>query len=88
MNIILLIPLKSITLNNCDLRNILRLIIMCYDIKASLEAQLSRAKRSGDQKAMEEIQEELILLTDLPLNHASGFNHPNSYLYGPLPCLS
>lgn len=54
---------------------------MCYDIKASLEAQLNRAKRSGDQKAMEEIHEELIPLTDLPLNHVSGFNHPKLLIY-------
>ena len=81
MNIILLIPLKSITLKNRDLGNILRQIIMCYDIKASLEAQLNRAKRIGDQRAMEEIQEELIPLTDLPLNHVSGFSHPKLLIY-------
>lgn len=54
---------------------------MCYDIKASLEAQLNRAKRSGDKKAMEEILEELVPLTDLPLHHASGFNHPKLLIY-------
>lgn len=54
---------------------------MCYDIKASLEAQLSRAKRSGDKKAMEEILQELVPLTDLPLHHASGFNHPKLLIY-------
>ena len=54
---------------------------MCYDIKASLEAQLNRAKRSGDKKVMEEILEELVPLTDLPLHHASGFNHPKLLIY-------
>ena len=49
---------------------------MCYDIKASLEAQLNRARRSGDLQAMEEIRERLVPLTDLPLYHSSGFNHP------------
>ena len=54
---------------------------MCYDIKASLEAQLNRAKRSGDKKAMEEILEDLVPLTDLPLHHASGFSHPKLLIY-------
>ena len=54
---------------------------MCYDIKASLEAQLNRAKRSGDKKAMEEILEDLVPLTDLPIHHASGFSHPKLLIY-------
>jgi putative SOS response-associated peptidase YedK len=54
---------------------------MCYDIKASLEAQLNRAKRSGDKKAVEEIIEELVPLTDLPLHHVSGFTHPKLLIY-------
>ncbi|MEB8328436.1 SOS response-associated peptidase [Flavobacteriaceae bacterium KMM 6897] len=54
---------------------------MCYDIKASLEAQLNRAKRRGDKKAVEEILKELVPLTDLPLHHASGFSHPKLLIY-------
>ncbi|MBF8149636.1 SOS response-associated peptidase [Winogradskyella sp. F6397] len=54
---------------------------MCYDIKASLESQLKRAKRKGDLSAIEEIIEDLIPLTDLPLHHVSGFNHPELLIY-------
>lgn len=54
---------------------------MCYDIKASYEAQLKRAKRNGDLNAIEEIMEKLIPLTDLPLYHASGFSHPEILIY-------
>jgi putative SOS response-associated peptidase YedK len=54
---------------------------MCYDIKASYEAQLSRAKRKGDLNAIEEIEEKLIPFTDLPLHHASGFSHPELLIY-------
>ncbi len=52
---------------------------MCYDIKASLEAQIKRAKRRGDLAAVEEIKENLIPITDLPLHHASGFSHPELF---------
>lgn len=54
---------------------------MCYDIKASLEAQLSKAKRRGDKHAMEEIRRKLIPYTDLPIHHASGFSHPKLLIY-------
>tara|TARA_R110000744_G_scaffold4777_4_gene17019 strand:- start:1404 stop:2177 length:774 start_codon:yes stop_codon:yes gene_type:complete len=54
---------------------------MCYDIKASLEAQLKRATRNQDLKAIEEIIEKLAPLTDLPLHHASGFSHPEVLIY-------
>lgn len=54
---------------------------MCYDIKASYEAQLKRARRKGDLKAVEEILERLIPLTDLPIYHASGFTHPELLIY-------
>ncbi|MFM1877329.1 MAG: hypothetical protein RLZZ241_195 [Bacteroidota bacterium] len=54
---------------------------MCYDIKASLETQLKRAKRRGDQEALSQIQEEMLPQTDLPLHHASGFNHPKLLIY-------
>lgn len=54
---------------------------MCYDIKASLEAQLTRAQREQDYQAIEEILEKLIPLTDLPIHHASGFSHPEVLIY-------
>ncbi|MDN3723566.1 SOS response-associated peptidase [Aequorivita sp. SDUM287046] len=54
---------------------------MCYDIKASLEAQLSRARRKNDEHAVEEILEKLLPFTDLPLFHSSGFNHPDLLIY-------
>lgn len=54
---------------------------MCYDIKASLEAQLSKARRKGDDKAIEEIIQKLAPLTDLPIFHTSGFNHPKLLIY-------
>ena len=54
---------------------------MCYDIKASLEAQLQRALRRGDDDAAAQIREELLPYTDLPLFHASGFSHPRVLVY-------
>ena len=54
---------------------------MCYDIKASLEAQLKRAERRGDAEAADQILEQLLPFTDLPLYHASGFSHPKLLIY-------
>lgn len=54
---------------------------MCYDIKASLESQLKRARYRGDLQAIDEILEKLIPLTDLPIYHASGFSHPEILIY-------
>ncbi|MBZ0328201.1 MAG: SOS response-associated peptidase [Altibacter sp.] len=54
---------------------------MCYDIKASLEAQLQRARRNNDLQAISEIIEKLAPLTDLPIYHASGFSHPEMLIY-------
>jgi putative SOS response-associated peptidase YedK len=54
---------------------------MCYDIKATLEAQLKRARYKGDLLAVEEIMDRLIPYTDLPLFHASGFSHPELLIY-------
>lgn len=54
---------------------------MCYDVKTSLEAQLKRAKRNQDLKAIDEIIEKLGPLTNLPLHHASGFSHPDVLIY-------
>ena len=54
---------------------------MCYDIKANLEAQLKRAKRNNDEFSIREIEEKLLPYVDLPLNHASGFDHPKLLVY-------
>lgn len=54
---------------------------MCYDIKASLEAQLKRARQYGDEMAIAEIEQKLVPLTDLPIYHASGFQHPKLLIY-------
>ncbi|TKD58942.1 SOS response-associated peptidase [Flavobacterium sp. ASW18X] len=54
---------------------------MCYDVKAQLKTQLKRAKRHGDSTAIQEIEEKLAPLTDLPLYHASGFQHPKLFIY-------
>ncbi|MAN59526.1 MAG: DUF159 family protein [Flavobacteriaceae bacterium] len=54
---------------------------MCYDIKASLESQLKRAKRRGNAQAVLEIEEKLAPLTDLPLHHATAFSHPTLFIY-------
>lgn len=54
---------------------------MCYDIKASLESQLKRARRRGDLMAVEEILDTLVPYTDLPIYHASGFSHPEMLIY-------
>ena len=54
---------------------------MCYDIKATIESQLKRAERKVDRQAVEEIMEILVPLTDLPLLHGMGFNHPNLLIY-------
>ncbi len=54
---------------------------MCYDVKVSLESQLKRADRKGDRAAVEEILERLVPLTDLPIYHATGFNHPDLLIY-------
>lgn len=59
---------------------------MCYDIKTNLEAQLSRANRKGDLQAISEIKEKWVPLTDLPIYHTTGFNHPKLLIYtGGLP---
>ena len=54
---------------------------MCYDIKASLESQLKRAKRYNNVAAILEIEQKLLPYLDLPLNHASGFAHPKILVY-------
>jgi len=54
---------------------------MCYDIKASLEAQLKRAERAGDLQAIEEIIVKLAPYSGLPLYHTTGFAHPRLLIY-------
>lgn len=54
---------------------------MCYDIRASLEAQLKRALRRGNEDAADQIRQQLLPQTDLPLYHASGFSHPRLLVY-------
>lgn len=54
---------------------------MCYDIKASLKSQLKRARHYGDDKAIREIEEKIVPLTDLPLFHTTGFMHPKLLIY-------
>lgn len=54
---------------------------MCYDIKAGLNAQLKRAMRYGDKDAVAQIEQQLIPFTDLPIYHASGFQHPSLLIY-------
>lgn len=54
---------------------------MCYDVKTSLEAQLKRAKHYNDEKAINEINEKLVPLTDLPIHHRQGHSHPKMLIY-------
>lgn len=54
---------------------------MCYDVKASLETQLKKAKATGDEKAIKEIEEKLVPILDAPGHHLSGFNHPKILIY-------
>lgn len=54
---------------------------MCYDVKISLESQLKRAERKGNLAAVEEIKEKLVPMTDLPLFHSCGFDHPDVLIY-------
>lgn len=54
---------------------------MCYDIKATQDAQTKRARQKGGQAAVEEILETLIDQTDLPIYHATGFSHPDLLIY-------
>ena len=54
---------------------------MCYDLKASLEAQKSRAQRSGNLNAIQDIETLLRKHTPLPKSHISGFSHPVLGLY-------
>jgi len=46
-----------------------------------MQAQLSRAKRKGDLQAINEIKENLVPLTDLPIYHTTGFSHPKLLIY-------
>lgn len=46
-----------------------------------MEAQLKRARRYDDREAIREIEEKLVPLTDLPLFHTNGFQHPKLLVY-------
>ena len=50
---------------------------MCYNVKALLESQLKRARRSGYNTDADAIQLELEYLGKGNYNHISGFAHPN-----------
>lgn len=54
---------------------------MCYDIKAQLESQYTRAKLRGDVHLLDEIRVKLERFTDFPIYHASGFSHPKLLIY-------
>jgi putative SOS response-associated peptidase YedK len=54
---------------------------MCYDIKTSLNAQLKKAKRENNPSVIAEIEEQMAPMTDLPLFHSSGFDHPKLFIY-------
>lgn len=54
---------------------------MCYDVKASLETQLKKAKADGNEEAVRQIEEKLSPILDTPGFHLSGFTHPKLLLY-------
>lgn len=56
---------------------------MCYNIKTSLEKQLRRALLDGKKLDVEEIAEKLEIFSndDVTLHHASGFEHPQMFIY-------
>lgn len=54
---------------------------MYYDIKAGLNAQLSKERGRNDARAVEEVLDGLVPLLDLPLHHSSGFSHPELLIY-------
>ncbi|WP_010231384.1 SOS response-associated peptidase [Gillisia marina] len=54
---------------------------MCVDIKATLEGQLKRARQKNNTRTVEEIIDNLIPFTDLPIYHASGYSHPELLIY-------
>ena len=54
---------------------------MCYDIKASLEAQKSRVERSGNLNAAGEIEVLLRKHSPIARGHVNGFEHPILGLY-------
>lgn len=54
---------------------------MCYDIQASVQAQLHRAKLIGDKQTEDYIKQNLLPKTDVPIFCKSGFAHPKLLLY-------
>jgi putative SOS response-associated peptidase YedK len=54
---------------------------MCYNVKALLQSQLKRARRDGNEQAVEEIQLSLFELGVNDLHQVSGFAHPKMIIY-------
>lgn len=54
---------------------------MCYDIKASLKAQLNRARQNNDEQRINEIIDRLQKEYGAPYHHVSGFNFPFLIIY-------
>ena len=55
---------------------------MCYNVASTLETQLKRARKKGDQEQVNEIIEKLKQLGERPtLFQASGFSHPKMLVY-------
>jgi len=54
---------------------------MCYNVKALLRSQLKRARRDGNEQAIEEIQLSLFELGVTDLHQVSGFAHPKMIIY-------
>lgn len=72
-------PLTSLS----ELFGITKHYAMCYDIQTTLEAQLKRAKRLNDPKAIADITEKLKPYTSAQY-HAPGFAHPKVLIYNNL----
>ncbi len=54
---------------------------MCYDIKATPTAQFQRARRQMEAAIFEEMRQNRLPQTHLPLHHATGFSHPKLLIY-------
>jgi len=54
---------------------------MCYSVKTLLRSQLIRARKAMNEKAIEEIQGQLIELGVNDWHQVSGFSHPKLIIY-------
>jgi len=54
---------------------------MCYNVKASLEAQLKRARNNGDQEMITQIQEQMAKYEVEDYYHTNGFEHKPFLIY-------